>query len=1115
MASHDQDHDPYRDLVENANDLIQSVAPDGRYLYVNRTWRETLGYHEEDIPNLSIFDVVHPDCFQACRESFERVMAGEDVGRIQARFRARDGRDVYVEGSVSCRFEAGRPAATRGLFRDVTDQRHDQQARLTYQRVLETIGVVQSLYIGGTAPRELFDEVLTRILNLTGSEYGFIGEVQHTPEGSQYLRMFAISNIAWNEETRHSFDELASAGMEFHNLQTLFGAAITSGKPVISNAPADDPRSGGLPDGHPPMRSFLGLPLLYGSVLNGMVGLANRADGYDEDLVTYLQPLSASCASIIQRLRDKRESQRATEALQESEARLRAILTTAADGIITISERGVVETLNAAAESILGYRADEVVGKNVAMLMPSPDRDRHDQYLRNFLEGGEAKVIGIGREVSGLHKDGTQIPLHLSVSEARIGDRRIFTGILRNITEQKRAERELVEAIKAAEAADRAKSEFLANMSHEIRTPMNGVIGMARLLLGTNLDAEQREYADTMLGSGNALLSIINDILDFSKIEAGKLELESVEFAPGEILEGVLKMFGFRAHERGLELAGYVSPDVPGILIGDPGRVRQVFVNLVGNAIKFTDKGEVLIRVEPAAGDSKAEDGVVQLHITVRDTGIGIPPEKHSSIFSLFSQVDSSTSRRFGGTGLGLAISSHLASMMGGRLWVESEPGQGSTFHFAPRFRSSTHAAERDETGITGTSVLVVDRNRSSRAFLSEMLSAWRMRPVDVSDAADALSVLESAAELHEPIAVVLVDAALGVPDGSSVAPGSCLALVKAIRKNPRLANTCLIVFTPPANTKVMSQYEGMNIDDFLHKPIRQSYLLHSLQIAIGAEERQSTAMASESASSSEPRLDSLSILAAEDTPVNQKLIVRMLEKQGHTVDVAGNGIEVLDKLESGRTYDVILMDVQMPEMDGYEATAAVRALEKHSGRHTPIVAMTAHAMKGDRERCIAAGMDDYVPKPITPGELFTAIERVRTASQSMPITHGGDEDAAAVAADHPVFDKEKFLRQILDDWDILAEVVDLFVEQSPARLSALRAAVAGQDCVALSEAAHALKGSARNFYAEPAAQSAAHLEQLGRAGRLDGASEWIATLEMELERLSAALVALKNDRPS
>ncbi len=543
-------------------------------------------------------------------------------------------------------------------------------------------------------------------------------------------------------------------------------------------------------------------------------------------------------------------------------------------------------------------------------------------------------------------------------------------GIGRNVTAQKQIEFALVESRIQAEGANRAKSEFLANMSHEIRTPLNGVIGMTELALDTQLTEEQREYLETVKLSGCSLLGVINDILDFSKIEAGKLDIEMVDFDLRECVETTLKTLARVAEEKGLELLCDIAEEAPLIVRGDSTRLRQMILNLVGNAIKFTLEGQVAVKVEA----EPREDGDTVLHFTVADTGIGVPKEKQKSIFESFTQVDASTTREFGGTGLGLTITSRLAAMMGGKVWVESEIGKGSDFHFtvsvgaanAPMMRTHTKLAYEK---LLSTRVLIVDDNQTNRLILNRMLTRWGMRPDCVESGEVALLEMMSACESGDPYGLILTDKQMPKMDGFS--------LIEQIRGKAEISAANVIMMSSGAHRGDMTRGKEVGLSAYLTKPVRQSELRDAIANSLaGREER----IGSEAAAPPNDRrvvqnVTALEILLAEDNAVNQRLATRMLEKRGHRVTVANNGQEAIDLLEQ-RSYDLVLMDAQMPHVDGFEATRIIRKREEETGMHQQIVALTAHAMKGDRERCEEAGMDGYLAKPLRPEELDAVLQK-------------------------------------------------------------------------------------------------------------------------------------------
>jgi PAS domain S-box-containing protein len=657
--------------------------------------------------------------------------------------------------------------------------------------------------------------------------------------------------------------------------------------------------------------------------------------------------------------------------------------------------------------------------------------------------------------------------------------------------------RDLEAARTRAEEATRAKSEFLANISHEIRTPMNAMIGMTELALETRITREQREYLNAIQSSANALLTLVNDILDFSKIEARKLRLDLVPFDLRDVLEDTMRVLAPRAQQKGIELACHVDPDVPDTLIGDPFRLRQVVVNLAGNAIKFTEHGEVVLRV----GTESQDNGSLQLHFSLTDTGIGIAPEKLSVIFEAFSQADSSTTRRYGGTGLGLTISAQLVELMGGKMSVESRPGQGSTFHFTARFSVEVRRTKKPPTlwsALTNLPVLIVDDNATNRQILKEVLTNWHMRPVAVESGPAALDRLEQSRRMGQPFAIVLLDGHMPNMDGFAVA--------ERISRNTRHAGLRLVMLTSAGRREDADRCRKLGISASLSKPIKQSELFDVIINVIGesAAERPRRTQRRRKSSHAQGKLR---ILVAEDNEINQLVARRIFERLGHRVTVVGNGREALSAVQSGK-FDLVAMDVQMPEMDGLETTAAIRNLQQKAVAHIPIVAMTAHAMKGDRERCFAAGMDGYVAKPIRVPALAKAISAV----MNLPKT--GKAAAPIASREDGIIDQAALLAGFDGNRQLLRKLIKLFLADYPLRLAHIKNALRAGDAEALAGAAHALKGAVGNFAAKNAAAAAQLIEGFGRAGDIRAASDALATLESELALLSGELKRIGINSP-
>ena len=663
---------------------------------------------------------------------------------------------------------------------------------------------------------------------------------------------------------------------------------------------------------------------------------------------------------------------------------------------------------------------------------------------------------------------------------------------------------ELEEAKKLADEGTIAKSNFLAKMSHEIRTPMNAVIGMTELLLDSGLDAQRERFVHTIKDSSECLLEIVNDILDLSKIEAGRIELEVIDFDLRDSVHDVLRVLSLRAHTKGLELSCRVRPDVPYELSGDGGRLRQILVNLVGNAIKFTPQGSVLVQIEC----KEKHDDYVIIHCAVADTGIGINGDNLNRIFEPFAQADSSTTRQYGGTGLGLSISRALVEMMQGRIWCESRPGEGSTFHFTARLglRTGVAAGSGSFTGAANLSdlnVLVVDDATENARILAEMLQSWRMRSTIVQSNEAAMDMLNFSKGGGAAFDFILVDAQMGGESGFSLAE-------HILSQQGLPAPIMMLTSVGQAGGVERCQALGMNV--YLIKPVSESDLFDAMMSLRGS--RQGKYEIVEAVVDAQTPVGPLQILVAEDNSVNQEVARQMLQKRGYLVTIASNGREAVDLVSESEVFDVVLMDIQMPEMDGFQATAAIREMEKNGTRRTPIVAMTAHAMKGDRERCLQAGMDGYVSKPVQSKVLYETIETIiaaRAPQASTATPTGGGTGLSSGSA----VNLDELLDRIGGSMSLLPNVVSLFEEDHPRQLLQIRQAIDARDPSALYLAAHTLKGSLLVLAADRAAAVALKLEMIGRESRLEGAVESLSLLETEVVTVSMELQKILRERVS
>ncbi len=846
-----------------------------------------------------------------------------------------------------------------------------------------------------------------------------------------------------------------------------------------------------------------------------------------ERTIRYSMERSRTRRALVERAE---ELARSEQRLREQAGILQSILNSIADGVVVTDDRGRLLISNPAAREILGAVPREFIPEELTeqSLLFLPDMvtpyEVGELPLARAMRGLASREIEMylrrPTDSLGIWVSANATPLRDSGGQVRGG-----VAVFRDITDHKQAEAELHQAKEAAEAASRAKSAFLASVSHEIRTPMNAIIGMTEFVLDTPLSPQQREWLKIVQESAESLLGLINEVLDFSKIEADKLDLEEVEFALRDSIGTTLKSLAMQAHRKQLELVAEIDPGVPERVLGDPTRFRQVLVNLVGNAIKFTSEGEVLVRVHP---ESQLGDEMM-LHVAVSDTGIGVAEEKRERLFHAFEQADSSMARRYGGTGLGLAISSRLVELQGGRIWYESRHPRGSTFHYTVRLRALPE--ETDELAaqidrLRGARVLVVDDNASVRAVLAEVFSQWSLQP-SVADSAEAARQL-LADDRGPGFLLAVVDGSLPGEQG--------FRLVEELREHhvDRVRHVVMLIHSGDRSADA-SRAERVGADACLTKPVSPSELFDVLADLLQWKPAM-LPQPSEIPPGWLPPVKGLRILLVEDSPYNQKLAVGLLERQGHTVSVAGNGAEAITQLQA-QPHDLVLMDVQMPDVDGLEATRRIRAAERLTGEHIPIIAMTAQALQGDREKCLEAGMDDYLTKPVRARELQDRITQVlarlsawkEQAVEEPPESRPGEKISPTVRAESApanpaggamaveplpservstaaslgpgpaaapaLIDWSGALRQVDGDPGLLQTIASAFLAEAPPYLDSIEGAIQGGQGRLLQRAAHTIKGGFRLFGAGEAYDLAMRLEEAGRRGRFEGVEATAARL--------------------
>ena len=1072
-----------RSVVQNAPYGIFRSTTDGRILNGNPAICRMLGYSTEmELRSVNLLDVVY--CNSEERSRFVEIMLEEgELHDVECTWRCKDERIITIRLSGHACADTKGEAIFEGFIEDITDRKRSEQELGRLNRAMSTLSRCNEALVHATDETQLLNQICEIVVQVGGYCLSWVGYSEN--DGDKTVRLMAKSGLD------HGY--LEKVHITWGDTERGYGptgTAIRTGEVFVLRNIYQAPqfslwRDDAVQRGY---ASIISLPLKDELSIGALTIYAREPDAFDDREVELLRELAANLTYGITALRNEAERKQAEKELQWKTAFLEAQGDATVDGILVVDGKGEKIFRNEQflklwkiPQHITDDKSDATQVAHVMSLVKDPDKFL-DKVLYLYDHPDE-----ISRDEIEL-KDETVLDRYSSPVRGKQGQHYGRMWGFRDITERKRNEDALRYAKEAAEVASRAKSEFLANMSHEIRTPLNGVIGMTDLALDSEPEKEQREYLETIRSSADALLTVINDILDFSKIEAGKMDLEAVDFNLRDCLEETLRPLALRADEKGLELLCDIDSGVPEMLQGDSARLRQIILNLVSNAIKFTATGEVGVRVELDHSDEKGEN----VRFTISDTGIGIPPDKREAIFSPFTQADTSTTRNYGGTGLGLTICTRLVSMMGGRVWLESEVGRGSQFHFTVRMNASQEKAKPRVIIPAGelrdVRVLIVDDNATNRRILRELLTRYKMRTCDVEGGEQALVELLAASVAVDPYELILTDMHMPNMDG--------FGLVEKIRNTPGLSTAAIMMLTSAGYREDVERCRKLEITSYLLKPVQKAELLAAILKVLGREHlsAQPIAPPRHTATSADR---SLHILLAEDNRINQTVACRMLEKMGHSIVVVNNGNEALSILAQ-RSFDLVLMDVQMPEMDGLTATKKLRDIEAMGLLRMPIIAMTALAMNGDRERCLDAGMDGYISKPINSQELASAIAAVIPGWDMASDT----QEKIAETSIATTWNIARLLERLGGDAQLLHEIIEIFLAEGPENIASLQRAIAQGDATGVERIAHSLKGELGYLGISEVAEKAGELEGLGRRHELQNATEVFAVFETQISAL-------------
>jgi len=934
----------FQDIALSSADWIWEVDKTGVYTFASGQVKQILGYESEEIIGKTPFDLMPKHEADRVRQIFNQLSADKQplVDLVNWNL-TKSGRLVCLQTNAVPIFDgSGELIGYRGMDKDITERRNSETQILKQNMLLEAINKLLQLAITDKSDSDLAAYCLELAESLTDSQFGFVGEVT----SRNRLDTISLSDPGWVACRIPS----SNAAVLINNMKIrgLWAEAIKDGKSHLINDPAHHPARVGTPLGHPEIKNLLTVPLIHANRPVGVIALANKEGGYDRDDQKALEALATAFVEALNR-------KRAEDSIKKETRKLNAIISGIEEGVVYADTEERIVEVNDYFLRIFKKTKPQVIGQTLWDIHLGEVLDILKTEIEKFRKAVDSPPLEVQKTLA-------EKELLFRIKPISFNGQ--YGGLILNVADVS----ELVRVRKEALAASKAKTDFLANISHEIRTPMNGILGMTELALDTDLTPEQREYLRGIKSSAESLMTLINDILDFSKIEARKVEIERTPFNLEDLIYETVAPLAIQAFRNKLDLICAVPPRLNTDVIGDPGRLRQILINLVGNAIKFTEKGEVVIAVEEETRDRDS----LLLHFTISDTGIGIPEDKQTIIFDVFAQADSSMTRKFGGSGLGLAITSQLVDLLGGRIWVESTVGKGSHFHFTARFTLPLNADDRPSRRpkmlFADLPLLLVEDNASARRVIREWGAFWGLKISEAESADEAIVVLEDACERKKAFQIILMDANLPGHDS--------FLILDYVKDNPELAKSIIMMISPSSSRVDASPWLKVGISAHISKPVKPSELKNSILNVLGLAPKALQEEATGPEAGVLPARTAYRILIAEDNLVNQRVAIYMLEKQGHQVKGVMNGEEALAALEK-ENFELILMDVQMPKMDGFQATQRIRAKENETGLHIPIIAMTAHAMKGDRERCLAVGMDDYISKPLNVKQLTETIARV------------------------------------------------------------------------------------------------------------------------------------------